>query len=83
MILRDAVKAHVGFSSVASAQAAGLKHVCTGAWGCGIFNGDRYVKFLVQVRVGVTVFTRVHSRVLLPCFYSTAAVAGGERGWLG
>ena len=27
----------------------------TGAWGCGVFNGDRYVKFLVQVSALVAV----------------------------
>jgi hypothetical protein len=51
MLMRDAAKAYTGFSSAAMAQAAGFKHVCSGAWGCGIFNGDRFLKFLVQVRV--------------------------------
>ena len=49
MFVRDTVKASVGFSSAAIARAAGFKHICSGAWGCGIFNGDRFVKFLAQV----------------------------------
>ncbi len=49
MLMRDTVKAYVGFMSVTTAHSAGFKHVCSGAWGCGMFNGDRFVKFLVQV----------------------------------
>jgi poly(ADP-ribose) glycohydrolase len=59
MLMRDAAKAYAGFSSVATARAAGFNHVCSGAWGCGIFNGDRYLKFLVQVCLGAKRFGKM------------------------
>jgi poly(ADP-ribose) glycohydrolase len=38
---RDIVKAVIGFS--------GMKTVATGHWGCGVFGGDIYCKFLMQL----------------------------------
>ncbi|CAK4679794.1 unnamed protein product [Aphanomyces euteiches] len=50
-ILRELVKAHVGFLPLfdenpqASQQ---RRHVATGNWGCGVFGGDVELKFIIQ-----------------------------------
>ncbi|CAI5718245.1 unnamed protein product [Peronospora destructor] len=47
-VLRDLVKACAGF---AYSEASGNEHcwpVASGNWGCGVFQGDRELKFLIQ-----------------------------------
>ena len=57
-VLRDIQKAHVGFltakhlknvQSQASRSVTKSVNIVTGNWGCGIFGGDPFLKFLQQV----------------------------------
>ena len=43
MIEREILKATVGFDSVEERS-----EIVTGNWGCGIFNGDHQLKFMIQ-----------------------------------
>ncbi|KAK2950414.1 Dicer [Blattamonas nauphoetae] len=49
-ILREMNKAFVGFSFVPTqpSRTRGDSWLCTGHWGCGAFNGDPILKFLLQ-----------------------------------
>lgn len=44
-IIRDLNKAYIGFSSIDAKNA----RFSTGNWGCGVFGGDRHMKFIQQI----------------------------------
>jgi poly(ADP-ribose) glycohydrolase len=43
-INRELLKAYVGFSQTGNKDSK----IITGNWGCGVFNGDLYLKFIIQ-----------------------------------
>ena len=45
---REIVKASVGFNIQEDSE----KMIATGKWGCGAFNGDTYLKFMIQWLAG-------------------------------
>ncbi|KAE8904197.1 hypothetical protein PF005_g16238 [Phytophthora fragariae] len=47
-VWRDLVKAYAGFAYPDAHDGAQCWPVATGNWGCGVFQGDRELKFLIQ-----------------------------------
>ena len=46
-VIRELKKALAGFEGVEMGAESDM-WICTGRWGCGAFNGDIYLKFLIQ-----------------------------------
>jgi poly(ADP-ribose) glycohydrolase len=46
---RELDKAYCGFYSPNQRNSERLRPVATGNWGCGAFNGDPYLKFMIQL----------------------------------
>jgi poly(ADP-ribose) glycohydrolase len=44
--MRDLIKSYVGFKGEIIDD---KKEIATGKWGCGAFNGDPYLKLMIQI----------------------------------
>ena len=72
-IERELRKCLVGFSPVESYMSS--RHIVTGLWGCGAFNGDMQLKFVIQwMAISLLSDAASRGRTMIFCPYSNDAV---------